>query len=165
MKYDIVLQTMSNCKNCSRTVYSICRATSIARKSKILKLCIFHFHTADQEFIYRTGDHELKQESVEWFIEDQACSPSYDSAPCRPPPPPPPTFPVSIRLSGDTQDDWEREVICWKGGRGLGRSQITRQQESLVLYKSFNTLWLKPSKMTFFYSLSHTIVMWTVVIE
>jgi len=30
-----------------------------------------------------------------------------------------------------------------RGGRGWARSRIIRLQESLVLYKSFNTLWLK----------------------
>ncbi len=62
----------------------------------------------------------------------QAFSPSYDLAP------PPRPF----HLSG--------QVSCLsfclspvgRGGRGWGRSQIIRGQESPVLYKSFNTLWV-----------------------
>jgi hypothetical protein len=45
---------------------------------------------------------------------------------------------------GDTQKDWERETTCWRQrgvGLGCARSRIIRPQESLVLYKSFNTLW------------------------
>ncbi len=80
-------------------------------------------------------------ESFEWFIESQAFSRSYDSAPR----PPPPHFPVSnwVSSTGDTQEDWERETNCWRErGRGWGRSQIIRRRESLILYKSFNTLFL-----------------------
>jgi hypothetical protein len=32
-------------------------------------------------------------------------------------------------------------VRMWGGGGVVGRSQIIRQRESLVFYKSFNTLW------------------------
>jgi hypothetical protein len=37
------------------------------------------------------------------------------------------------------------ELIDRKGGRGWARSQIIRTQESLVLYKSFNTHWFLAS--------------------
>ncbi len=43
-------------------------------------------------------------ESIEWYIEDQAFSPSYDLAP----PPPPP-------LSRRHTEDWERETTYWRG--------------------------------------------------
>ncbi len=48
------------------------------------------------------------------------------------------TLPATHRKTGK-----ERQFIdCMEsGGRGLGRSQITRTKESLVLCKSFNTLW------------------------
>ncbi len=39
----------------------------------------------------------------------------------------------------EIQEDWEIETTCWQE-RVWGRSQIIRQRESLVLYKSFNTL-------------------------
>ncbi len=58
--------------------------------------------------------------------------------PLRDPHPPLP----SVSSSGDTLEDWERATTCWRE-RG-GRSQIRRQRESLVLYKSFNTLRLPP---------------------
>ncbi len=51
--------------------------------------------------------------------------------------PPPP--PVSKHGgNGNTQKDWDRETTCWRE-RG-GKNRIIRPQESLVLYKSFNTL-------------------------
>ncbi len=40
----------------------------------------------------------------------------------------------------DTQEDWERETTC--GRKEGGRSQNARSRESLVLFKSFNTLYL-----------------------
>jgi hypothetical protein len=33
-----------------------------------------------------------------------------------------------------------------RGGRGWGRSQITERRESLLFYKSFNTLWAARKK-------------------
>jgi hypothetical protein len=56
-------------------------------------------------------------------------------------PHPLPPFP-SVSSTGGTQEDWERETTCWRGRWGMGRSQIIQRWESLVLYKSFNTLWL-----------------------
>jgi hypothetical protein len=51
--------------------------------------------------------------------------------------------PPSISSTGDKQENGEREITCWgKRGRGGGaRSRFVRPQESLALYKSFNTLW------------------------
>ncbi len=71
--------------------------------------------------------HSLQQvdpESILWFIEDQAFSPSYDLA--LPPPLLSSPFP-SISLSGDTQEDWERETTWWQereveGGGGGAKS-------------------------------------------
>jgi hypothetical protein len=74
---------------------------------------------------------------IKWFIEDQAFSLSYDLAP-------PPPSPLSVSKStGDTQEDRERETTCWQEGRGRGwgKGKITRPQESLALYKSFDTRW------------------------
>ncbi len=54
----------------------------------------------------------------------------------------PPPLP-SVGLTGDTEEYWE--TTCWRlrEKEGWGRSQIIRRQESLVLYKSFNTLCTK----------------------
>ncbi len=56
-------------------------------------------------------------ESIEWFIEDYAFSPSYDLAPT--PPIHPPPLP-SGSSAGDTQEDWERETTCWRERGGCG---------------------------------------------
>jgi hypothetical protein len=50
----------------------------------------------------------------------------------------PPIPPVSS--IGDTQEGWERETACWWERSGW-RGRIIRTQKSLVLFKSFNTLW------------------------
>ncbi len=65
-------------------------------------------------------------ESIEWFREGQAFSPSCDLAPR---PAPPPSF-VS-KLDRQHTGRLRRE----RRGKGVGE-----EQESLVLYKSFNTL-------------------------
>jgi hypothetical protein len=69
--------------------------------------------------------------SMEWFIEGQAFSQSYDLAPS-----PPPAFPLSpsVISTGDTQEDWERETTCWRerGRRGWARSRIIRSRGNLV---------------------------------
>ncbi len=54
-------------------------------------------------------------ERIEWFIEDQAFSPSYDLTPS---PPPPPL--MSVSSIGGTQEDRERETTCWREGGGGG---------------------------------------------
>jgi hypothetical protein len=79
---------------------------------------------------------EEKPEGIQWFIEEQAYSPSYDLAAH----PPPPTSPVS-KLDGRYTGRLRKEdnLMTGKRGRGCGRSQIVRRRESLVLYKSFNT--------------------------
>ncbi len=58
-------------------------------------------------------------------------------------PTPSPPLP-SVSSTGGTQKDWERDTSCWRERvrRGWARNRIIRPQESLVLYKSFNTLWL-----------------------
>jgi hypothetical protein len=66
--------------------------------------------------------------TVVWFCSSPASSPN--------------PYPVGISSTGDTQEDRERETTHWQErGREWARSQIIRPQESLVLYKSFNTLW------------------------
>jgi len=80
-------------------------------------------------------DRRVSQtESIEWFMEHQFFSASHDMAPPHAPIPPP----LPVGSTGDTQEDWERQLSDWQGGgRGCGRSQIIQRR----LYKSFNTLW------------------------
>jgi hypothetical protein len=65
----------------------------------------------------------------------------YDSAP-RPPPPPSPVsnLPIFLRLPV-----WS-SLLPGEGGAGWARSRIIRPQESLALYKSFNTLLISPHR-------------------
>jgi hypothetical protein len=74
-------------------------------------------------------------EIIEGFIEDQAFTPSQDLAP-----PTPPSPLSSVSSTGDTLRK-RYNLLTEEGVRGLGRSQIIRRRDSLVLYKSFNTLW------------------------
>ncbi len=74
-------------------------------------------------------------------MEGLTFSLSYVLAPTPPQPLP------SVSSTDDTQEDWQRVNTCrrereWKG---WARSRIMRPQESLVLYKLFNTLWYRPS--------------------
>ncbi len=89
----------------------------------------------------------LHPASIEWFIEYQAFSLSYDLAP-----PPPPTFsPVrklSLFLSRPVCSPVELTDERW-GEVGWGRSQVTRRRESLVLCKLFHTLWLYSCPLNF----------------
>ncbi len=78
-------------------------------------------------------------ESIAWIIEVQAFSRSYDfnfiSLLAHPLP--------TVSSTGNTQEEWERQIASWRDGtwgRGWGRSRILRQQESLVLHLSLNTL-------------------------
>ncbi len=82
-------------------------------------------------------NQEASPESIEWFIEDQAFLRSYDLAP-QPSPSPPLqsesclSFSVVLRVAGRAYAD----------GRGGGQGAKSKQpQESLVLYKLFDTLW------------------------
>ncbi len=80
-------------------------------------------------------------ERIEWFIKGQALSVvCFGSSPT---PSPPLSLPLAS-LTGDTQKVWERETTCWGKSRtrGWARSRIIRPQESLILNKSFNTLWV-----------------------
>jgi hypothetical protein len=76
-------------------------------------------------------------ESSEWFIEDQAFSPSYDLAPFLPPSP---DNKLSLFLSIPAC----RRSSVFSTGEGM-RSQIIRRRESLVLCKSFSTLCPRPT--------------------
>ncbi len=76
-------------------------------------------------------------ESIVWFLEDHAFSPLYDLAPT---PPPSPLSRQQARPATHRKTKKERELV---DGRG-GRSQIIWWRESLVLNKSFNTLWSIP---------------------
>jgi hypothetical protein len=87
----------------------------------------------------------LTLESIEWFIEGQPLSRSYDFAP-RPPPPLPPL--LSLNSAGEANELWEKATTCWRGwgGGGLGEEPSHTTREGLVLYKSPKTLWLTLSK-------------------
>jgi hypothetical protein len=78
------------------------------------------------------GDPSEHSDNIERFTENQAFSLSYDLAPTPPPSP-------RQRLVSISQSSCVSPVELTDGG-GLGRSQIRRWRESLVLYKSFNTL-------------------------
>ncbi len=67
----------------------------------------------------------LAPESIEWFIEDQGFSPSYDLAP---PPPSPPSLP---RPATHRKTEKERQLADGGGG----------------IYKSFNTLWCEQTSI------------------
>ncbi len=75
-------------------------------------------------------------ESIEWFIEEKA---------------------VVWFGSFTTIPPWSRHrgrlrkrdnFLTGEGGRSWERRQIIRQQESLVLYKLFNTLWVRGKGLT-----------------
>ncbi len=73
-------------------------------------------------------------ESIEWFIEDQDFSPTYDLTPHPPPPLPSASCPYfSVFLCVAVR-------AYWQVGGG-GGSIIIRQRDGPVLYKSFNTFW------------------------
>ncbi len=73
----------------------------------------------------------------------QAFSPSYDLAP-----PSPPTSPVSKLSLFLSLPVCHRKSLLM-GERGwMGRSQISRRRESIILYKPLNTLCLGPTSST-----------------
>ncbi len=72
-------------------------------------------------------------ESIEWFIENQAFSPSCDIGSS-----PPPSLP-SCRAVSLSQSFCVSPVELTDGRRGWERSPIGRRQECLALYKSFST--------------------------
>jgi hypothetical protein len=77
-----------------------------------------------------------------WFLDGQAFSRSHDLA--SRPPSFPPLLP-SVSSTGEIPEDWgERDsLLPEEWGKGWVRSRIIRPQEILVLYKSFNILFLK----------------------
>ncbi len=80
-----------------------------------------------------------KAESMEWPIEGQAFSRSYDSAR-----PPTPFRLLSQQATYSTRRLRKRDnLLTVERGRGRARSRIIRPKESLVLYKSFNTPWVE----------------------
>ncbi len=79
----------------------------------------------------------LRAEGIEGFIEDQAFYLSYDLAP----PPPPPSLMSASCLSISVSLCVAADRSYWRERRG--RSQNIWRLDSLVLYKSYNTLWLR----------------------
>ncbi len=80
----------------------------------------------------------LRPENIKWFIEVVW----FGSAPC--PFSPSPHSPVSKLSLLRSLPVCRQLSLLTGGGRGWGRSQIIWPQESLALYKSFNTLCLRP---------------------
>jgi hypothetical protein len=80
-------------------------------------------------FALLCSDHSCfaqQAESIEWFLEDQAFSPSYDLAHPR-------ADSLPLLLSASWLSFSVTGRAYW-GGRGWGRSQIIRRRGSLVLY-------------------------------
>ncbi len=78
----------------------------------------------------------ISAESIRLFTDDQAFSPSYGLAPHPPYPPSP-----ANKLDGDTQEDWERETVCWRErGRRVGEEPIHTEARKPGPLKSFDTL-------------------------
>ncbi len=62
------------------------------------------------------------------------------------PPPPPPHFRQPTRPASHRKTEKERQLVEGGGGEGAGEEpNHTTAIESLVLFKSFNTLWGKPT--------------------
>ncbi len=76
-------------------------------------------------------------ESIEWYKEDQVISLLYKWAP----PPLPSQQGVSLSLSSCVSPV---EFTYGRRGRGGRGAKMIRRQESLVLNKSSNTLWIYP---------------------
>ncbi len=87
-------------------------------------------------YLHPNGNR-VKPENIEWFIENQAFSRSFDLAPPHPLPP----FPVSKLSLFLTLPVYCPSSLLM--GEGFGRSQIIRPLVGLFLYKSFNTIWVK----------------------
>ncbi len=82
-----------------------------------------------------------KSKSIEWFIEDQAFTPSYGLAP--PPPHPTPSLVSKFDRPHTGRLRKRDNLLTGERGKEWGRSQIIRERENLALNKSFNTSWLK----------------------
>ncbi len=94
----------------------------------IIRICV------NDEQKEETGD--LWAERIERFVEGQASLRTHDSVPCPPSP---------YLLSGSrpaTHRKTEKEMQLANGRGGKGCVGMESNQESLTLYKSFNTLFL-----------------------
>ncbi len=76
----------------------------------------------------------FRSESTDLFVEDPAFLPSFDLAPL---PPPPLRQQVVSTVFLNLAVCRRSSILTGEGRRGLGRRQIRRWRESLVLYKSF----------------------------
>jgi hypothetical protein len=111
---------------CIRSLRSPENTQNQFHQSYYLQLYSVHYICKDRERL-------SPPESVERFIEGQASSPSYFLT-LHPPPLPSP----DSSSTGDTQEGEKERQFA--DGRGGGAKFIPRR-ESLVLYKSVNTLW------------------------
>ncbi len=75
----------------------------------------------------------IRPEGIEWFTEDKAFAPSYDLAS---------SSPISRQQVVSLFHSSFMSPVVLTGGGPRG-SQNIRWRESLDLYKSFNTLWIK----------------------
>ncbi len=97
---------------------------------------------------------KFRPESIKWFIENQALLPSDDLAP--PPPGPSPVGKMSLFLS---------LPVCRRSSllrAGRGDEPITNHMTArmLVLYKSFNTPWFRPSVHCTVYNVQRLFCLW-----
>jgi hypothetical protein len=88
-----------------------------------------------------SGKVVVVPESIKWLIENQAFLPSYDLAT----PPPLPQSTVSKLSLFLNRPVCHRSSLLTGDG---GKRQILGRRESLVLYKSFCTLWGFPMLIT-----------------
>ncbi len=110
--------------------------------------CHFHYSTRASVRAILSPVLNIRPESIEWSIENQALLPSYDTAP----PPPCPVGKMSLFLS---------LPMCGRSSllRGGVRANHTTAR-MLVLFKSFNTLWFRPSVHCTVYNVQHLFYLW-----
>jgi hypothetical protein len=95
-------------------------------------LILGYFPHADQRVLYNLIEDQAFRRRMIWFLSGF-------------PPTPPPLPSVSSTSESHRKTEKKRQLSDWRGGKGWARSRILRPQESLVLYKSFNTLWFVQS--------------------
>ncbi len=103
-----------------------------------MSYCLFaHIHKHSLVKLFQKPARKLLAENVNWFIDDQAFLLSYDLAlPTILPLPPVSQLSLSLPLCRRSS------LLRGEPGEGEGGEPDHRRQDSLVLYKKFNTLWL-----------------------